>query len=148
MQALVSISMINGRVESRLALVLQLVRFLPNCRLSYLGLITGLDVERITTIVLEGKFSQHIISAYPCGINWLVCVCLCDDHCGIYFYKLQRMKMILRVVFPLSIKELHLQVCIGCRKFRYSGDSNEMSSVTVKTCLSCGEMFQMLPFGC
>lgn len=45
--------MINGRVESRLALVLQLVRFLPNCRLSYLGLITGLDVERITTIVLE-----------------------------------------------------------------------------------------------
>ncbi|KAA8525540.1 hypothetical protein F0562_007407 [Nyssa sinensis] len=49
--AIISISM-RDKVSSCLPLVLQLSHFLQYCNLSYLGLITGYDVDTITTTVL------------------------------------------------------------------------------------------------
>lgn len=55
-QALVSISL-NHKSSSCHRLVSQFSRFFPYCSLSYLGLITGSDVEKMTTIVVGGNFS-------------------------------------------------------------------------------------------
>jgi hypothetical protein len=55
-QALVSISL-NHKSSSCHRLVLQFSRFFTYCSVSYLGLITGSDVEKMTTIVVGGNFS-------------------------------------------------------------------------------------------
>lgn len=61
-QALVSVSL-NHKSSSCHHLVSQFSRFFPYCSLSYLGLITGSDVEKMTTIVIGGNFSLLAIFA-------------------------------------------------------------------------------------
>lgn len=53
-----SLLCMREKVSSCLTLVLQLSHFLPYCGLSYLGLLTGCDVDTIIDIVLKGKFTQ------------------------------------------------------------------------------------------
>jgi hypothetical protein len=55
-QALVSVSLNHNNPNCH-RLVSQFSLFFPYCSLSYLGLITGSDVDKITTIVIGGNFS-------------------------------------------------------------------------------------------
>lgn len=63
MQVFLSLS-IKYELAGYIPLVERLARFLPYCGLSYLGLITGSDVEAITNIVAEGQFSE-MTRLYP-----------------------------------------------------------------------------------
>lgn len=65
MQALVSIAM-GHNISSMLPIMLHLSRFLPICGLSYEGLITGLDVDKFTTIC-GGKYPYFFL--YVCGTD-------------------------------------------------------------------------------
>lgn len=56
MQAFVSIGL-GYKVSSCLSLMSQLAYFLRFCNLSYLGLITGCDVDIIIAPVVGGKFT-------------------------------------------------------------------------------------------
>lgn len=55
MQALVSVTMTND-MSSCLAVVLELSDFIQHCELSYIGLITGCEVDLISKLVLGGKY--------------------------------------------------------------------------------------------
>lgn len=57
MQAVVSM---NHNVASSQPFVLQLSSFFPFCGLSYLGVITGSDVDKITRAVVGGKSFQSL----------------------------------------------------------------------------------------
>lgn len=59
-QVLVSISM-ECKISKCVPLVSQLSHFFPFCHLSYLGLITGFDVDTMTNMIVGGKFSEVII---------------------------------------------------------------------------------------
>ncbi|XP_058111378.1 aberrant root formation protein 4 isoform X2 [Magnolia sinica] len=64
--ALISSSSLADKVSSCISFVLQLSHFLPFCGLSYLGLITGSDVEAISNMILEviwGHISDDIAKA-------------------------------------------------------------------------------------
>lgn len=56
-QVLVSVSM-EHKSPRCIPLVSQLSGFLPYCHLSYLGLISGNDVDTMTSLVVGGKFSK------------------------------------------------------------------------------------------
>lgn len=56
-QTLVSVS-INYEVLSSHALVPRLSSFFPYCGLSYIGLITGSDVDRMTNLAVGGNLSS------------------------------------------------------------------------------------------
>lgn len=70
MQALVSIAM-GHKISSLLPIMIHLSHFLPICGLSYEGLITGLDVDKFTTIC-GGKYLHPYFLLYVCGINHFV----------------------------------------------------------------------------
>ena len=61
MQALVSVS-ISYKTSSCHHLVSRLSSFFPYCNISYYGLITGSDVDKMTNIVRGGKlsFGYHV----------------------------------------------------------------------------------------
>lgn len=61
LQALVSM---NFEASCSQAFVLQLSSFFPFCGFSYLGLITGSDVDKISRIVIGGKIPFISISTY------------------------------------------------------------------------------------
>lgn len=67
------------KVLSCATLVVQLSQFLPFCGLSYLGLMTGCDVDAFTSVILEGKlifFSlvslSLFYSAFPYFLSWKI----------------------------------------------------------------------------
>lgn len=67
-QALVSFRKCDKVLNSHL-LVAQLSSFFPYCGLSYLGLITGTDVDRMTGIAVGGMFlSAAIFTAIKSAI--------------------------------------------------------------------------------
>lgn len=57
--ALASVSR-NHKLSSRLPVITKLASFLPLCSLSYLGLITGSDVDKMTSIVVGEDEDDHM----------------------------------------------------------------------------------------
>lgn len=55
MQALVSLGMTSDKLKC-LPVVLQLSDFLHHCDLSYVGLVTGREVDMITKLIIGGEF--------------------------------------------------------------------------------------------
>lgn len=55
MQALVSLGMTSDKLKC-LPVVLQLSDFLHHCDLSYVGLVTGCEVDMITKLIIGGVF--------------------------------------------------------------------------------------------
>lgn len=72
-QAFVSIGL-GYKISSCLTLMLRLAYFLRFCNLSYLGLITGCDVDIITAPVVGGKFTLLSISVMFSVASYYTCV--------------------------------------------------------------------------
>lgn len=72
MQALVSVGMTSD-ISRCLPLVLELSDFFQHCELSYIGLVTGCEVDMISKLVLGGKFYCLYVKSHlkvVCLYNW------------------------------------------------------------------------------